>query len=218
MNDASATPPSDSLEPWTSPRIIQQALDMAGEGIVVFDRELRHRVWNRFMEERTGLSAANAYGQVCYEQFPHFMASGVVDGIRRALAGETVQTPDHEFQSAYAERGWWSSTRLTPLRDADGEIVGVIAHLRDITERKAAEATLRERAALYRTIIESATDIVTILDRKGIARYVSPASSSVLGLTPEEMIGRNPLDWVHAEDQAMVLEMFRGILDPSAPA
>jgi two-component system, cell cycle sensor histidine kinase and response regulator CckA len=40
----------------------------------------------------------------------------------------------------------------------------------------------------------------------------------VLGLSPEEMIGRNPLDWVHADDQAMVLEMFRGILDPSAPA
>jgi len=208
---------SDPREPWDSPRLIQQVLDTAGEGVVVYDRELRHRLWNRFMEQRTGLSAEDAHGQVCHEQFPHLASAGIVACIRRALAGEMVQTPDYQYQSPYNGRAGWSSARLTPLRDADGTVVGVIGHFRDITERKAAEAALRESEALYRTIIESATDIVTILDRQGIARYISPASLPVLGLRPDEMVGRNPIDWIHPDDRQVVLDVFRAILDPSSP-
>ncbi len=218
MTDNANVLSSDVREPWDSPRLIQQVLDTAGEGVVVFDRELRHRVWNQFMERRVGLSAEEAYGQLCYEQFPHLVTSGIVDGIRRALEGETVETPDYQYHSPYNGRTGWSSARLAPLRDADGEVVGVIAHFRDITERKAAEDALRESEALYRTIIESASDIVTILDGRGVARYLSPSSLTVLGLPPEEMIGRNPIDWVHPDDREAVLEVFRAILDPAVPA
>ena len=212
------TPASRDLRtPWDSPRLIQQVLDSAGEGIVVVDRELRHRLWNRFMERRTGVSAAEAYGKVCHEQFPHLVAAGVVDGMHRALAGETVETADYEWHSPYNGRTGWTSAHLAPMRDADGTVIGVIAHLRDLTGRKAAEAALRQSESLFRTVIESASDIVTVLDARGIARYVSPASMTVLGLRPDEMIGRNPIDWVHPDDRPAVLDAFRAILDPSAP-
>ena len=41
--------------PWHPAKFATRLLDSAGEGIVVFDHELRYRIWNRFMEDRFGL-------------------------------------------------------------------------------------------------------------------------------------------------------------------
>src|SRR5689334_17004713 len=49
----------------------------AGEGIVVYDRDLRYLVWNRFMEEMTGLPAEDVVGKRATDVFPHLREQGV---------------------------------------------------------------------------------------------------------------------------------------------
>jgi len=176
---------------------------------VVYDRELRYRVWNRFMEEHTGLRAEEVYGRVSHEIFPHLEGEGVVAFMRRALAGERVVTPDYRWWNPHDERHGWASSRFEPLVSPTGEIVGIVGYVTDSTERRRHERELRRSEAQFRSIIESATDLVTILDRDGITRYASPSLGAVLGLEAGEMVGRNPIERIHPDDRERVLAAFR---------
>ena len=208
----STSPESLPPLPWDPAPLAARVLEGVGEGVAIYDRELRYRMFNRVMEERSGLSAAAVYGKPCYEIFPHMVTEGVVDDIRRALAGERVGTHDFRYRSPYNGRDGWYTSRLEPLTDEGGQIVGVIGHILDITDRKVAEAELRRSEARFRTIIEGAGDVVTILDRDGIARYSSPAVTTLLGWAVEECVGRNPIDRIHPDDREEVLALYRALV------
>ena len=127
-------------------RFAAEIIDNAGEGIVVYDRELRYRLWNRFMEEMTGVAAEELLGRSALEVSPHVVEQQLDEMLRRALAGETVSTPDaHYFVTSTGRQGWTSSM-YRPHHDASGEIIGVVALVRDITARKSAEQQIEYQA------------------------------------------------------------------------
>jgi len=127
-------------------RFATEIIDNAGEGIVVYDRGLRYLLWNRFMEELTGLSAAQVIGQPALELFPHLREQNVDQLLRRAFAGETVASHDvHYHVPATGRRGWVSAV-YRPHLDEHGSIVGVIGLIRDITQRKEAEQQVEYQA------------------------------------------------------------------------
>ena len=64
-----------------------------------------------------------------------------------------------------------------------------------------AEEQLRQWEQHFRSLIENSSDIITILDPAGVARYESPSIQRVLGYSPSELIGRRVIDLVHPEDQ-----------------
>jgi PAS domain S-box-containing protein len=69
----------------------------------------------------------------------------------------------------------------------------------------------------YRLLTENATDLITVLDCRGRFRYLSPSAFSLLGYEPEELLGRNALDLVHAADLAHArdaLERMRRTAQP----
>ncbi|MFQ5829001.1 MAG: ATP-binding protein [Candidatus Methylomirabilia bacterium] len=62
-------------------------------------------------------------------------------------------------------------------------------------------AELRQSEEHYfRSLIENALDIITILEADGTIRYESPSTRRVLGYHPEELIGRNTFEFIHPED------------------
>lgn len=79
-------------------------------------------------------------------------------------------------------------TSKIPLRDANGEICGVLGTYLDITARKQAEA---ERERLL-TAIDQVSETVVITNIDGIIEYVNPAFERVSGYTRENAIGQNP--------------------------
>jgi PAS domain S-box-containing protein len=184
----------------------------AREGIVVYDRELRYQVWNRAMEEITGLPAARMLGRCVLECFPHLRTLGVDRMIERALRGEVVTTPElrHEING----RTIWLSAKYGPRRDASGEVIGVIGLVQNITERKQVEERLRQSEARYRMLVEDAVDILYDTDVSGnIVAFNVRAAYEVLGLTPEEIVGKHYLEFVipshRAEVQAFYERQFR---------
>jgi diguanylate cyclase (GGDEF)-like protein/PAS domain S-box-containing protein len=118
----------------------------AAEGIVVYDRELRYLVWNRFMEEMTGLPAAAVLGKRAPDLFPHLREQGIDVLLQRALTGEDVASPDMHYYIPGSPREGWASAVYHPHRDSRGEIAGVIGLIRDITARKKAEQQIEYQA------------------------------------------------------------------------
>lgn len=75
--------------------------------------------------------------------------------------------------------------------------------LREADERKELNKVhiqIRKSEEYFRSLIENAMDIITVLDRQGIIRYASPSVRKILGYGPEELLGKNILDFIHPED------------------
>jgi len=72
----------------------------------------------------------------------------------------------------------------------------VLSIIRDITERKRAEEVLRESEEKYRSIVETSPNMIWEVDAQGNFRYMSPIVQTIMGYTPEEIVGRSITDLV----------------------
>ena len=108
----------------------------------------------------------------------------------------------------------WSSTIH---HDESGAVTGIATIGEDVTERHRADAVLRSREELFRSLIENASDVITILAADGTSLYESPSVVRVLGWTPEEIVGRPSFALLHKDDLERVREMFAEILAGEEP-
>ncbi|MBI4269576.1 MAG: PAS domain S-box protein [Candidatus Rokubacteria bacterium] len=73
-------------------------------------------------------------------------------------------------------------------------------------ERGRAEASLRANERFYRSLLENALDMVTVVDAQGVVVYESAAITRVLGWTPAERVGRPHGELVHPDDVAVAAD------------
>ena len=83
----------------------------------------------------------------------------------------------------------------------------------DIVERRRSEEALRRHEEWFKSLIENASDLITVLDRHGIIRYGSSAVANVLGYHPKALIGENAFTLVHPDEGPAVLQSFTRILE-----
>ncbi|WP_228282428.1 PAS domain S-box protein [Rubrobacter tropicus] len=131
-----------------------------------------------------GLEPGELAGRSAYEVYAG--APGVLEDIRRALAGE-------EFVGTSEVGGLVFETWYGPLRAEDGAVKGVIGVATDVTERAEAEdglrRTLKELADLKFALDESA--IVAITDQKGAITYVNDKFCEISGYSQDELVGQD---------------------------
>jgi PAS domain S-box-containing protein len=120
---------------------------------------------------------------------------------RRALAGESVS-----YSLEWAGRSLVS--RVEPLRDGLGEIVGTIGTAVDITDRVRAEDAVRRSEAYYRSLIDHGWDLTLVADAEGVVRYASPSVARLLGYEAEEVVGQSAFGFVHPDDVHEVERAF----------
>ncbi len=80
------------------------------------------------------------------------------------------------------------------VSDGSGSPVCIMATVIDITEKRRMEEALRESEERYRTLAESAPDIIFLVSTKGDALYVNGAGGRLLGVEPESLRGKNLRD------------------------
>src|ERR1019366_1629666 len=74
---------------------------------------------------------------------------------------------------------------------AAGDPVSIIEFNSDVTETRRAQATLEEREARLRSILETAPDAIITIDESGIIQSFSKAAEKLFGYPPGEVIGHN---------------------------
>lgn len=84
----------------------------------------------------------------------------------------------------------WTHVHLALVSTADGETRYMLAHIQDITARKAAEAEHLATLHDKQQILQHVTDGFFAIDRKGQITYVNPAAEAMFGRTQDELVGR----------------------------
>jgi len=119
----------------------------------------------------------------------------------------------------------WLQTDKLPIRDAAGQIVGIIGLAVDITERKRAEEALTQERNLLRILIDHLPACIYLKDHEGRFLIFNAASVRIVGLKSEaDAIGKTVRDFFPPEiaehyiaDDLRVIESGQPILDREEP-
>jgi PAS domain S-box-containing protein len=174
---------------------------------------------NRATEQTVGWSREELTGQnVDRIVTPASVALGH-ERVRRALAGEKI--PKIFELEAVTRDG-----RVVPfegwarfIRDAEGRPVEHLGVFRDISERRRAEAALRESEARYRSVFDNANDSILTFTLEGDVTSVNRAYERLTGWTRDELIGRNWETLVaHADRERMADRTRRALAGDKPPS
>ena len=182
-------------------------------GIYRFDLQSREHDWSPELKNIFGLPAGAAAPERMLDWI-HPEDRGRFVALRQASldphGAGTFQDEHRIVRRDGCERWVFVKGSVSFIGEGAGrKAKGGIGLVLDVTERKLTERALLQSETRYRTLIESANDIVMTLDLRGTIRSVNPAVVRVLGYTPEELVGRSLDDFAAADQKPIHKETLR---------
>jgi PAS domain S-box-containing protein len=189
----------DALE---KERRLRLVVDQTQAIIWTTDRELRYTSSFGAGLMAVGLRPQEAVGRTVFDFVPGNPGAVEVLAHRRALAKESST-----FASMYAGRSF--QAHVEPLRDEQGEIIGVIGVAVDISEQRRAEEMLRESESRYCLLFESNPSPMYVYDAETLAFLaVNEAAVRHYGFSREEFLSMKVTEIRPSEDVPGWLEYF----------
>jgi PAS domain S-box-containing protein len=195
-----------------------QIVENAREGFIVYDQGSKVKVWNRFMEEITGLKQEQVLGENPQAVFPYLRTSDHLNLMSTALGGDSVTGQDFQYESSATGKAYWLSARYGPHKggpqgDLKNEIIGVIVTLRDVTARRFAEQAVHESEARYRNILDAIQEGYFEFNLQGDLSLFNEALCQMYGCDKSEMYGRAHRQWITREAYRKVVRVFNRVLE-----
>ncbi len=240
----------------SSPKDLPLALDLdsltqivEGNPVATIVIDAAHRVthWNRAAEVLTGLKAAELVGtdgqwRAFYGSARPILADFIVKGaldesVDHFYHGKFRRSPliegafeAEDFFPAMGDAGRWLFFTAAPLRNREGQVVGAIETLLDVTDRHRAEAAVRESESVLAQIVLGSSVATFVIDREHRVMHWNRACEAITGVPAREVIGtrdhwrpfypgQRPLmaDLVlERASEGTVQEFYRGKYRPSA--
>jgi diguanylate cyclase (GGDEF)-like protein/PAS domain S-box-containing protein len=165
------------------------------DATLAIDKEKRIIIWNKAIEEMTGVPAAEMIGKGDYaytipfygEARPQLMDLVFLDHKEIAARYPTITregdslTAEVFCNALYNNKGAWVFAKASPLHDQSGNIIGAIESIRDITDRKQADEKIRQMA--YHDSLTGLPNRSLFFDRLGIALAQSQRNQKGVAIT-----------------------------------
>jgi PAS domain S-box-containing protein len=157
--------------------------------------------WNQGAERLFGHSAAEAVGEHIRLIVPPNRQDEEAMFLERLRRGERIA----HFQTVRLRKdGAMIDVSLTvsPLQGAAGRVVGAAAVMRDISQQKQVERTLRESEERFRAIVETTPECVKLVAPDGTLLHINSAGLKMVGAdSGEVVVGTNVYDRVAPKDR-----------------
>jgi PAS domain S-box-containing protein len=168
--------------------------------------------WNRGAEKIYGYTASEIIGKPISTLLPPGLEDEVLHILGKIASGEHIEHYE-TVRRRKDGRDIFMSLTISPIRNAEGRIVGASTIGQDITERKRAEEALRSSEEQFRTLVESAPDAI-VIQAEGRFAYLNHAAVRLYGAaSEEELLGHAIVERIHPDHRAKVLERIRLIND-----
>jgi len=164
------------------------------DGIIAFDHEFRYTLWNRAMEKFSGVNREKVLGNSAFELFPGLKETGEDKYYSDALAGKTIVAETRPYNIPETGRSGFFDGYYSPRHDENGVVVGGVAIIRDVTDRKRAEATAIEAHRLAFHVENTPLAVIEWDHEFRVLRW-SPAAERLFGWVASEVMGKRFSDW-----------------------
>ncbi len=179
-----AAPKRPAFDPL---RVAAEIVASLADAVVVTGTDRRVLTANRAAAELFGRPLDDLPGTAIDDVVASSEREHVAEREQRAFQGEEQHYETKVVRANGEERVVAVST--TPLV-LEGELLGAVATLRDITEQQRAQDTLARSEARYRNLFESASDAIVTLDANGRFTTFNHAAEIISGYRREELVGQ----------------------------
>ena len=215
-------------------KLLSTLIDFLPDATFAIDKDKKVIIWNKAIEEISEISAETMVGKGDYAYTVPFY------GIARPQLMDLFWNPEHNIASeypwikkegdvlvteAYASalydgKGAYIWVKAAPLWDSEGNFIGAIECLRDITESKNSEKILSESEAKYRSIFENTGAASMIIEEDTTISLANEEYINLTGFIKEEI--ENIKSWTEfiAPDDVERMKKYhynRRISDTLAP-
>jgi diguanylate cyclase (GGDEF)-like protein/PAS domain S-box-containing protein len=168
---------------------LMQAIEATTSAIVATDRDGVVIAWNSGAEGLSGYRADEVVGQ-------HMTVAVPEEG--REVARRLLEQVAATGEPVRIETGWRRpddrllrvALSMAAVRGPEGTVVGTSIIVRDITDRHAAERSLRESEESARLVVELAHDAFVGMDEEGLITGWNRAAETLFGRPREEVLGK----------------------------
>lgn len=167
------------METAAAERAMAETLERITDGFIAIDREFQVTVVNGRAVELVGGSRDELIGTDLRDILPILIDESEHAGVIAACTAEEPESFDviqpggrHAFE-----------VRIFPGQD------GATMHVRDVTDLRVAEQQRRTAESRFRSLVQSASDVILIIDRAGRIQFASPAVERIVGLRPADVVG-----------------------------
>jgi PAS domain S-box-containing protein len=166
----------------------QQTFDGTRDAICLLDPDQKIVRCNRAMAELFGKTTDEINGKYCYE---------VVHGTTKPVEGCPVvrmkQTLRRETMELRVDRRWFEVS-VDPILGDNGTLSGMVHSVRDITDRIHSREELGHSEEKYRTLAESSPEMIYLIGRDGVVRYINTAAAKMFHAKTDDVIGKHLKD------------------------
>ncbi len=189
----------------SSRQLLKTIVDSALDAVITMDDSGRITSWNGQAEAMFQWTAAEAMGRKLADTvIPPAQRAAHERGLARFLATGHGRIVNRRIEVIAARRdGLEFPVELTVVPSRQGERWMFAASVRDITERRRAEESLRESEQRHRALVDYTFDGFVITEN-GVVREANRGFAQMFGYTVDEVIGKSASDFVAPESVAVV--------------
>ncbi|MFC4454004.1 PAS domain S-box protein [Deinococcus sonorensis] len=186
-------------------------VDNSSDVFAVVDPEGRYIYVNPAVQAIHGIRPEEVLGRQLFSAIHREDLASCLHDFQRVLASpDLTVTGIYRHVSGNGRWRWLEVTSTNRLRDPN--VGGIVCHSRDVTDRKLAEQALEASEGRFRSLVQNASDLITVLDAGGTILYESPSIRAVLGYEPDAMVGHSVLEYLPEESHTEIMEMVAALV------
>ena len=216
----------NASEKWLS-----DIINFLPDATFVIDNTGKVVIWNNAMKKMTGVNAEDILGKGNYEYSLPFY------GKRRPILIDQIFKSDPNLKMAYpinqkkdhtiiAEtpvslsngRSLYLWGMAGPIYDDQGNIVGAIESLRDMTSQRETEFAIRDSEQRYRSLVDTMTDGLIVRDKTGLITFVNDRLCQIWGASRDDIINNLMSNFLDNENRPIFMDQMakreQGIYEP----
>jgi PAS domain S-box-containing protein len=195
----------------------QSVVDSLPLNLLIKDAQGRRVFANKCYLEFHGSSLDNMVGKTDFDLFPEELALKFTQDDAAILESGKAMHDVEEHQLPDGQQRWIERTK-SPLRDADGKIVGVQILFWDVTDRQQAQQALDHERDLLQTLMDNIPDDIFFKDKASRFVRASKAIATRSGLLdPKELIGKSDSDIFSEEYAQATLRDEQRVMETGEP-
>ncbi len=191
-------------------QLLRTVIDQQPDNIFVKDRNSKFLLNNTESMRILGVSRQeDLLGKDDFDFLPREIAEKWFNAQQQIMQSGEPVINQQIFQPWHKDKRRWVLFTSIPLRDEHGEVTGLLGIDRDISDQKRSEESIREKEAFLRVLLDATSNVVFLMTVDGLFLTVNKPLSDSIGISVEELLGRNAFDFLPPELREERLSYFK---------